>query len=59
MSNKVNLLKLFNLDMRIKYSEITIVAIFQIFKDADLVPPDKSDREEYFKPRNILQTEQK
>lgn len=59
MSNKVKILKLFNLGMRIKYSEITIVAIFQIFKDVDLVPPDKSDREEYFKPGNILQTELK
>lgn len=58
MSNKVKTLKLFNLDMRIKYSDITIVAIFQIFKDVDPVPPDSSDRE-YFKRRNILHTELK
>lgn len=59
MSNKVKILKLFYLGMRIKYSEITIVSIFQIFRDADLVPPDNGDREEYFKPGNILQTELK
>lgn len=51
MSNKVKILKLFNLDMRIKYSEIKVVAILQIFKDADLVPPNKNAREEYFKPK--------
>ena len=47
MGNKIKILKFFNLEMRRKYSKITIVGKYsEYLKASDLRPPDKSCREE-------------